>query len=121
MNKTTELHPITRKVNCGPVLLKMDAGPERIVLSGRILAQREALIKQGLVMITGLPNATSIQQKWTLPRDISSLPCTQARGENVVQAKLKQPGIAKKNHGKRLQCAVLSLDFSNLPSIVNGT
>jgi hypothetical protein len=27
------------------------------------LARREALIKRGLSMITGLPNATSIQQK----------------------------------------------------------
>jgi hypothetical protein len=63
MNKTTELDPITRKLNCGTVILKMDAGPERIVLSGHILARREALIKRGLSMITGLPNATSIQQK----------------------------------------------------------
>jgi hypothetical protein len=42
---------------------------------------------------------------------------TYARGEKVVQAKLKQRGLARKN-GERLQSAVLNLDFSNLPTIV---
>jgi hypothetical protein len=60
-------------------------------------------------------------KKWTLSSGLSSLQRTQARGEKVVQAKLKQQGLAKKNHGKRLQCAVLSLDFSDFPTIINGT
>ncbi len=38
----------------------------------------------------------------------------------MVQQKLRQRGHAKRN-GKRLSSAVLNLDFSDLPTIVNGT
>ena len=58
MSKTAEFDPVTGKLNCGPVILKVDAGPGRIVL-----AQREALFKRGLIIIMGLPNATSVQQE----------------------------------------------------------
>jgi hypothetical protein len=83
------------------------------------LAQREALFERGLIIIMGLPNATSVQQEMdALYGPFKS--ATYARGEKVVQAKLKQRGLARKN-GERLQSAVLNLDFSDLPSIVNGT
>jgi hypothetical protein len=119
MSKTAEFDPVTGKLNCGPVILKVDAGPGRIVSSEHVLAQREALFERGLIIIMGLPNATSVQQEMdALYGPFKS--ATYARGEKVVQAKLKQRGLARKN-GERLQSAVLNLDFSDLPSIVNGT
>ena len=45
---------------------------------------------------------------------------TYARGEKVVQEKLRQRGLARRNGG-RLPCAVLNLDFADLPTIVNGS
>jgi len=69
----------------------------------------------------GLPNATSIQQEMDALYGPFKSAATYARGEKVVQAKLKQQrGLARKN-GERLQCLLLNLDFSNLPTIVNGT
>jgi hypothetical protein len=119
MHKTAEFDPITGKLNRGPVILKVDAGPGRIVSSQHVLAQREALFERGLIIIMGLPNATSVQQEM----DVLYGPfksATYARGEKVVQAKLKQRGLARKN-GERLKCTVLNLDFGDLPTIVNGT
>ncbi len=37
----------------------------------------------------------------------------------MVQEKLKQRGLERRNRG-RLPCAVLNLDFCDLPTIVNG-
>jgi hypothetical protein len=48
----------------GPVILKVDAGPGRIVLSEVVLAKREALFEQGLIILLGLPNATSVQRRF---------------------------------------------------------
>jgi hypothetical protein len=119
MGKTAEFDHVTGKQNCGPVILKVDARPGRIVSSEHVLAQREALFERGLIIIMGLPNATSVQQEMdALYGPFKS--ATYARGEKVVQAKLKQRGLARKN-GEHLQSAVLNLDFSNLPTIVNGT
>jgi hypothetical protein len=45
---------------------------------------------------------------------------TCARGEKLVQEKLRRRGLARRN-GERLPKAVLSLAFADLPTIVNGT
>ena len=96
MSKTAEFDPVTGKLNCGPVILKVDAGPGRIVSSEVVLSQREALFERGLIIVMGLPNATSVQQDMTaLYRPFKS--ATYARGEKVVQAKLKQRGLARRN------------------------
>ena len=63
MNKIAKFDAVTGKLNHGPVILKLDAGPGRIVSSEQILAQREALFERGLIIIMGLPNATSVQQE----------------------------------------------------------
>ena len=63
MHKTAEFDPITRKLNCSPMILKVDAGPGRIVSSEHVLSQREALFERGLIVIMGLPNATYVQQE----------------------------------------------------------
>jgi hypothetical protein len=56
-----------------------------------------------------------------LSRNLSSLPHALEVKRQVVQAKLKQQGLAARRNGERVQCAVLILDFSNLPTIVIGT
>jgi hypothetical protein len=118
MHKTAVFDDATGKLNQGPVILKVDAGPGRIVSSEQILAQREAFFERGLIIIMGLPNATSVQQEMdSLYGPFKS--ATYTRGEKVVQEKLKQRGLARRNR-EPLSCAVLNLDFSNLPTIVNG-
>ena len=119
MHKTAVFDERTGKLNQGPVILKVDAGPGRIVSSELILAQRAALFERGLIILMGLPNATSVQQEMdALYGPFKS--ATYARGEKVVQEKLRQRGLARRN-GERLPKAVLNLDFADLPTIVNGT
>ncbi len=48
----------------GPVILKVDAGAGRIVLSEIVFAKGEALFEQGLIILLGLPNATSVQRRF---------------------------------------------------------
>lgn len=103
----------------GPVILKVDAGPGRIVSSEIVLAKREELFEKGLIILLGLPNATSVQQEMdALYGPFKS--ATYSRGEKVVQQKLKARGLARRN-GQRLSSAVLNLNFEDLPTIVNGT
>lgn len=118
MNKTAIFDADTGKLNQGPVILKLDAGPGRIVSSEAVLAKREALFERGLIIIMGLPNATSVQQEMdALYSPFKS--ATYARGEKVVQQKLKERGLARRN-GQQLKAAVLNLDFKDLPVVVNG-
>jgi hypothetical protein len=63
MNKTAIFDPVTGKLSQGPVILKVSAGPGRIVLSEAILLKREELFERGLIILMGLPNATSVQQQ----------------------------------------------------------
>ncbi|KAI2513446.1 hypothetical protein MHU86_920 [Fragilaria crotonensis] len=101
-----------------PVILKLDAGPGRIVSSAAILSKREEFFERGLIIIMGLPNATSVQQEMdALYGPFKS--ATYARGEKVVQTKLRDRGLARKN-GEQLQSTVLNLDFGDLSTIVNG-
>jgi len=118
MNKTAIFDARAGRLNQGPVILKVDAGPGRIVLSEVVLAKREALFQRGLIIILGLPNATSVQQEMdALYGPFKS--ATYSRGEKVVQQKLKERGLARRN-GQQLSSAVLNLDFGDLPTIVNG-
>ena len=63
MHKNAVFDANTGKLNQGPVILKLDAGPGRIVSSEAVLAKREALFERGLIIIMGLPDATSVQQE----------------------------------------------------------
>jgi hypothetical protein len=120
MHKNAVFDANTGKLNQGPVILKLDAGPGRIVSSEAVLAKREALFERGLIIIMGLPNATSVQQEMdALYSPFKS--ATYARGEKVVQRKLKERGLARRN-GQQLKAAaaVLNLDFKDLPIVVNG-
>ncbi|KAI2494414.1 hypothetical protein MHU86_20097 [Fragilaria crotonensis] len=119
MHKTAVFDATTGKLNQGPVILKLDAGPGRMVSSEIVLAKRDEFFQRGLVIILGLPNATSVQQEMdALYGPFKS--ATYSRGEKVVQQKLKERGQKRRN-GERLSNAILNLDFSDLPTIVNGT
>jgi hypothetical protein len=87
MHKTSIFDERTGNLNQGPVILKVDTGAGRIVLSATILAQCEALFERGLIILTGLPNATSVQQEMdALCGPFKST--TYACGEKVMQEKL---------------------------------
>ena len=47
----------------GPVILKVDAGPGRIVASKASITRRAEFSDLGLEILMGLPNATSVQQE----------------------------------------------------------
>jgi hypothetical protein len=118
MHKTAIFDPVTGKLNQGPVILKLDAGPGRIVSNDAILRKREDLFERGLIILMGLPNATSVQQEMdALYGPFKS--ATYARGEKVVQAKLRSRGLARRI-GDQQQGTALSLDFGDLATIVNG-
>jgi hypothetical protein len=57
MHKTAVFDPVTGKLNQGPVILKVDAGPGRIVSSEAILLKREQFFERGLVILLGLPTS----------------------------------------------------------------
>jgi hypothetical protein len=119
MHKTAVFDPVTGKLNQGPVILKVDAGPGRIVSSEAILLKREQFFERGLIILLGLPNATSVQQEMdALYGPFKS--STYARGEKVVQQKLRARGLARRN-GDKVPPAVLNLDFNDLATVVNGT
>jgi hypothetical protein len=104
MHKTAVFNPITGKLNQGPVILKLNAGPGRIVSSSVILAKREELFERGLIILMGLPNARSVQQEMdALYGAFKS--AAYARGEKIVQRKLKDRGMARRD-GEVLQAAV---------------
>lgn len=63
MSKTAVFDPIPGKLNQGLVILKLEAGPGRIVSSSKILSKREEMFERGLVILMGLRNATSVQQE----------------------------------------------------------
>jgi hypothetical protein len=61
MNKNTIFDPVTGRLNQSPVILKLDAGPGRIVSNMAILKKREVFYERGLFILMGLPIATSVQ------------------------------------------------------------
>ncbi len=81
----------------------------RIVSSEIVLAKREEFVERGLIIIMGLPNAASVQQEMDAlygPFKTATYSC----GEKVLKQKMKERSSA-----------VLNLDFSDLPTMVNGT
>jgi hypothetical protein len=118
MSKTTVFDPVSGKLNQGPVILKLDAGPGRIVACAESISKRGELFERGLVIMLGLPNGTSVQQEMdALYGAFKS--ATYRRGEQVVQLKLRDRGIARRN-GEPKQSAIVNLDFCDLATVVNG-
>ena len=119
MHKTALFDPVTGKLNQCPVILKLDSGPCRIVSNDAILKKREDFFERGLIILMGLPNATSVQQEmYALYGLFKSATC--AQGKKVVQAKLIRSRSLAWRNGDQQQATAQSLDFSDLATIVNG-
>ncbi|KAI2500983.1 hypothetical protein MHU86_13457 [Fragilaria crotonensis] len=118
MHKTAIFDPVSGKLNQGPVILKLDSGPGRIVSSEAILLKREEFFERGLIILMGLPNATSVQQEMDAYGPFKS--ATYARGEKVVQEKLRKRGLARRNGEQPKGATTLNLDFNDFAMIVNG-
>jgi hypothetical protein len=101
----------------GPVILKVDAGPGRIVASKASITRRAEFSDLGLEILMGLPNATSVQQEMDALYG-PFMSATYARGERLVAQKLKVRGAARRNG--EATTATLTLGFDDLATIVNG-
>jgi hypothetical protein len=118
---------ITGKLLHGPVILKLDSGPGRIVASMESISKREEFAAKGLIIMAGLPNATSVQQEMdALYGAFKS--ATYARGELVLMEKMKARGLAVRDNERRgvaagrggVAASILTLGFEDLATIVNG-
>ena len=123
ISKTAAFDQTTGKLLHGPVILKLDSGPGRIVASYDSITRREALAEMGLLIMAGLPNATSVQQEMdALYGAFKS--ATYDRGETVLMEKMRARGAAARNGNAREAAAaaasILTLGFEDLPVIVNG-
>jgi len=75
----------------GPVFLKVDSGPGRMVASLESISKRAEFLEMGLILLMGLPNATSVHQEM----DVLFEPfksATDARGETVLVERIKEKG-----------------------------
>ena len=107
----------TGKLLAGPVVLKLDSGPGRIVASHESILKREAYYERGLIILAGLPNATSVQQEMdALYGPFKS--ATYSRGEMVVMRKIKERG--ERQGTEDPGPAIVSLGFEDLSTIVDG-
>ena len=86
---------------------------EEFFLSDHVLAHTEALFEQGLIIIMGLPIAIVSNKKGTLSMGHSSPP-------HALKVKRWCKQNLNSKNGQCLHCCVLNLNFSNLPTIING-
>ena len=92
INKTAKFDPLTGKLLCGPVLLKVDSGPGRMIANMQSLSKRAEFLEQGLFILMGLPNATSVNQEMdALYGAFKS--ATYARGELILTERLRLKGL----------------------------
>ncbi|KAI2493544.1 hypothetical protein MHU86_21011 [Fragilaria crotonensis] len=116
INKTASFDA-TGKLLAGPVVLKLDSGPGRIVASHESILKREGYFERGLIILAGLPNATSVQQEMdALYGPFKS--ATYSRGEMVVMRKIKERGERQGTNDPGP--AIVSLGFEDLSTIVDG-
>ena len=130
----------TGKLLCGPVILKVDSGPGRIVANLESIKRRDAFRELGLLILMGLPNATSVNQEMdALYGAFKS--ATYARGEVILTERLKLRGLqntaaaiaatAAANEGDADLSAddapadaspltSLAMGFEDLSTVVNG-
>ena len=110
----------TGKLLAGPVILKLDSGPGRIVASLDSISKREAYLEMGLILLAGLPNSTSVQQEMdALYGPFKS--ATYARGESIIMTKIKDRGLLRATMpAAQGASSILSLGFDDLATIVNG-
>ena len=115
----------TGKLLAGPVVLKLDSGPGRIVASIDSIAKREEYLERGLIILAGLPNATSVQQEMDVLFGAFKS-TTYARGERVLMEKMLERSntrAAALEGGAAPAIrppSLLSLGFDDLATIVDG-
>jgi len=102
------------------LLAKLDSGPGRIVASHDSISKREAYLEMGLIILSGLPNSTSVQQEMdALYGPFKS--ATYARGEMILIEKIKNRGrMQRATRAAPGASSILSLGFDDLATIVNG-
>ena len=100
-------------------MLKVDSGPGRIVASLDSISKRAAYFEMGLIILSGLPNSTSVQQEMdALYGPFKS--ATYARGESILMEKIKDRGRLRATGAAPGASSILSLGFDDLATIVNG-
>ena len=123
ISKTAAFDP-TGKLLHGPVILKLDSGPGYIVALHDSILRREALAEMGLIIMAGLPNATSVQQDMDVLYGAFKS-ATYGRDEVLLMEKMRRRGATARNANAREAAAaagssILSLGFEDLAVIVNG-
>ncbi len=114
MSKEAKFDVVTGKLL---VILKLDAGPGHFANMDSIL-RHEELFNLGLIILMGLPNATSVQQVMdALYGPFKS--ATYAHGEDLATEKLKVRGLVMR--AGEAVTVTLTLDFNDVATIVNGT
>jgi hypothetical protein len=104
------------------VILKLDSGPGRIVASYDSILKRVALAEMGLLIISGLPNATSIQQEMDALFG-AFMSTTNDCGEMVLMEKMRKSGVATRKCNVRAAAAaaasILTLGFEDLATHIS--
>jgi len=136
ISKTATFDP-TGKLLCGPVILKVDSGPGRMIANLESISKRAKFFEQGLLILMGLPNATSVNQEMdALYGAFKS--STYARGEVILTERLRLKGqrnsaprtddgddeegeqeVAARGGNHRSPVAV-TMGFEDLATVVNG-
>ncbi len=142
ISKIAKFDP-TGKLLCGPVILKVDSGPGRMIANIESISKRAKFFYQGLFILMGLPNATSVNQEMhALYGAFKS--STYARGEVILTERLRLkdhqytatttaedegddkelPGGERQQDaagaGRRKVVAAVTMGFEDLATVVNG-
>jgi hypothetical protein len=127
----------TGKLLCGPVILKVDSGPGRMIANMTSISKRAEFLEQGLLILMGLPNATSVNQEMdALYGAFKS--ATYARGEMILTERLRLKGLRNSaratataegdndndeeegGEDQRPAPVLVSMGFEDLATVVNG-
>ena len=135
ISKHARFDPNTGKLLCGPVILKVDSGPGRIIANLESITKRAEFLEMGLLILMGLPNATSVNQEMdALYGAFKS--ATYARGEIILTQRLRMRGLQNVAAHQARQHDVdadehqdvvgrvvpppLAMNFEDLSTIVDG-
>jgi hypothetical protein len=116
--------PASGRLLCGPVILKVDSGPGRMVASAESISKRSKFLEMGLYILMGLPNATAVQQEMDIMYQ-GFKAATNARGEALLTQKLMMRGRELQENRRRGKngaavAASLSIGFEDLATVVDG-
>jgi hypothetical protein len=77
------------------VILKVDSGSGRIIANRSSISKRAEFLELGLLILMGLPNATSVNQEMDALYYGASKPVTYARGKIILTERLQMRGLQK--------------------------